>query len=117
MFVGVHALEVLYDETPLPKSPFQVVVNEGCDPTRVVAEGPGLVEALTDKPNKFSIITRCDVLYRCYIILTRSKPAIYSVLKHCWLYIACITYLNEFKQKFEEKIWPCVLTEEPVSVA
>ncbi|XP_060713588.1 filamin-B isoform X1 [Tachysurus vachellii] len=55
---GVHALEVLYDETPLPKSPFQVVVSEGCDPTRVVAEGPGLVEALTDKPNKFSIITR-----------------------------------------------------------
>ncbi|XP_053530109.1 filamin-B isoform X2 [Ictalurus punctatus] len=55
---GVHAVEVLYDETPLPKSPFQVVVSEGCDPTRVVAEGPGLEEGLTDKPNKFSIITR-----------------------------------------------------------
>lgn len=57
--LGVHAVEVLYDETPLPKSPFQVVVSEGCDPTRVVAEGPGLEEGLTDKPNKFSIITRC----------------------------------------------------------
>ncbi|KAF4093938.1 hypothetical protein AMELA_G00007140 [Ameiurus melas] len=55
---GVHAVEVLYDETPLPKSPFQVAVSEGCDPTRVVAEGPGLEEGLTDKPNKFSIITR-----------------------------------------------------------
>ncbi|KAF7693127.1 hypothetical protein HF521_008443 [Silurus meridionalis] len=55
---GVHAIEVLYDETPLPKSPFQVEVSEGCDPTRVVAEGPGLEEALTNKPNKFSIITR-----------------------------------------------------------
>lgn len=57
--LGVHAVEVLYDETPLPKSPFQVAVSEGCDPTRVVAEGPGLEEGLTDKPNKFSIITRC----------------------------------------------------------
>lgn len=62
LLVGVHALEVLYDETPLPKSPFQVVVSEGCDPTRVVAEGPGLAAALTDKPNKFSIITRCSIL-------------------------------------------------------
>ncbi|XP_062843022.1 filamin-B isoform X2 [Trichomycterus rosablanca] len=55
---GAHAVEVLYDETPVPKSPFQVVVGDGCDPTRVVAKGPGLEEALTDKPNKFSIITR-----------------------------------------------------------
>ncbi|KAF5899201.1 filamin-B isoform X2 [Clarias magur] len=55
---GVHAVEVLYDETPVPKSPFQVAVIEGCDPTRVVAKGPGLEGALTDKPNKFSIITR-----------------------------------------------------------
>ncbi|XP_076844602.1 filamin B a isoform X2 [Brachyhypopomus gauderio] len=55
---GVHTVEVLYDETPVPKSPFQVTVGEGCDPTRVLAKGPGLVEALTDKPNKFSIITR-----------------------------------------------------------
>uniref|UniRef100_A0AAR2L0B3 Calponin-homology (CH) domain-containing protein n=1 Tax=Pygocentrus nattereri TaxID=42514 RepID=A0AAR2L0B3_PYGNA len=55
---GVHAVEVLYDETPVPKSPFQVSVAEGCDPTRVVAKGPGLEQGLTDKPNKFSIITR-----------------------------------------------------------
>lgn len=55
-------MEVLYDETPLPKSPFQVAISDGCDPTRVVAEGPGLEQALTDKPNKFSIITRCHTL-------------------------------------------------------
>uniref|UniRef100_A0A8C1UJW9 Filamin B n=1 Tax=Cyprinus carpio TaxID=7962 RepID=A0A8C1UJW9_CYPCA len=55
---GVHRVEVLYDETPVPKSPFQVGVGEGCDPSRVQAKGPGLEEALTDKPNKFSIITR-----------------------------------------------------------
>ncbi|KAJ7994428.1 hypothetical protein DPEC_G00249170 [Dallia pectoralis] len=55
---GVHAVEVLYDETPVPKSPFQVEVQEGCDPSRVVARGPGLQEALTEAPNNFSIITR-----------------------------------------------------------
>uniref|UniRef100_A0A4W4FP37 Filamin B, like n=1 Tax=Electrophorus electricus TaxID=8005 RepID=A0A4W4FP37_ELEEL len=55
---GVHIVEVLFDETPVPKSPFQVPVGEGCDPTRVLAEGPGLEEALTDKPNRFSITTR-----------------------------------------------------------
>ncbi|KAL1007835.1 hypothetical protein UPYG_G00092250 [Umbra pygmaea] len=55
---GVHAVEVLYDEAPVPKSPFQVGVQEGCDPTRVRAKGPGLQEALTEAPNTFSIITR-----------------------------------------------------------
>ncbi|XP_051528401.1 filamin-B [Myxocyprinus asiaticus] len=54
---GVHSVEILYDETPVPKSPFQVGVGEGCDPSRVQAKGPGLEEALTNKPNKFSIIT------------------------------------------------------------
>ncbi|CAB1315690.1 unnamed protein product, partial [Coregonus sp. 'balchen'] len=49
---------VLYDESPVPKSPFQVGVEEGCDPTRVLAKGPGLQEALTEAPNNFSIITR-----------------------------------------------------------
>lgn len=33
-------------------------VTEGCDPTRVVAAGPGLQQALSEKPNNFSIITR-----------------------------------------------------------
>ena len=49
---------MLYDDTLVPNSPFQVEVIDGCDPTRVLAKGPGLEEALTDKPNKFSIITR-----------------------------------------------------------
>ncbi|XP_058488127.1 filamin-B isoform X1 [Solea solea] len=55
---GVHSVQVLYDDTPVPKSPFKVSVSEGCDPCRVVASGPGLQQALTDKPNKFNIITR-----------------------------------------------------------
>ncbi|TMS19569.1 Filamin-B [Larimichthys crocea] len=55
---GVHSVQVLYDDTPVPKSPFRVSVSEGCDPSRVVATGPGLQQALTDKPNNFDIITR-----------------------------------------------------------
>lgn len=55
---GVHSVQVLYDDTPVPKSPFWVSVSEGCDPSRVVATGPGLQQALTDKPNNFNIVTR-----------------------------------------------------------
>uniref|UniRef100_A0A667XTF4 Filamin B n=1 Tax=Myripristis murdjan TaxID=586833 RepID=A0A667XTF4_9TELE len=55
---GVHSVQVLYDDTPVPKSPFRVSVSEGCDPSRVVATGPGLQHALTDKPNNFNIVTR-----------------------------------------------------------
>ncbi|KAI3369718.1 hypothetical protein L3Q82_024560 [Scortum barcoo] len=55
---GVHSVQVLYDDTPVPKSPFKVSVSEGCDPSRVVATGPGLQQAFTDKPNNFKIVTR-----------------------------------------------------------
>nr|XP_020466872.1 filamin-B isoform X2 [Monopterus albus] len=55
---GVHSVQVLYDDTPVPKSPFRVSVSEGCDPSRVVAAGPGLQQALTNKPNNFNITTR-----------------------------------------------------------
>ncbi|KAL3058091.1 hypothetical protein OYC64_010302 [Pagothenia borchgrevinki] len=55
---GVHSVQVFYDNTPVPKSPFRVTVGEGCDPRRVVATGPGLQQALTDKTNNFNIITR-----------------------------------------------------------
>lgn len=70
-FVGVHAVEVLYDDTPLLKSPFKVAVSEGCDPARVVAKGPGLEQALTNKPNKFSIITRCHTSFICRASATK----------------------------------------------
>ncbi|KAF7664185.1 hypothetical protein LDENG_00185990 [Lucifuga dentata] len=55
---GAHNIQVLYDDTPVPKSPFRVSVSEGCDPSRVVATGPGLQQGLSDKPNNFNIITR-----------------------------------------------------------
>ena len=55
---GVHSVQVLYDDTPVPRSPFRVPVSDGCDPSKVVASGPGLQQALTDKTNKFNIVTR-----------------------------------------------------------
>uniref|UniRef100_G3NI02 Filamin B n=1 Tax=Gasterosteus aculeatus TaxID=69293 RepID=G3NI02_GASAC len=55
---GVHSVQVLYDDTPVPQSPFRVAVAEGCDPSRVVATGPGLQQALTEQPNHFNIVTR-----------------------------------------------------------
>lgn len=56
--VGLHLIEVLYDEVAVPKSPFKVSVTEGCDPTRVRAYGPGLEEGLVNKPNRFTVETR-----------------------------------------------------------
>ncbi|KAM9859071.1 filamin B a [Aulostomus maculatus] len=55
---GIHNVHVLFDETEVPKSPFKVSVSEGCDPSRVVATGPGLQQGLTNKTNHFNIVTR-----------------------------------------------------------
>ncbi|XP_020655560.3 filamin-B isoform X4 [Pogona vitticeps] len=55
---GTHTVEVTYDDVPVLNSPFKVDVKEGCHPSRVVAEGPGLQEAYTNKPNPFTVVTR-----------------------------------------------------------
>ncbi|XP_076861287.1 filamin-C isoform X11 [Brachyhypopomus gauderio] len=55
---GVHLIEVLYDDVSVPKSPFRVMVTEGCDPSRVRAYGPGLEEGLVNIPNRFTVETR-----------------------------------------------------------
>ncbi|XP_054832955.1 filamin-B isoform X2 [Eublepharis macularius] len=55
---GPHTVEVTYDDVPVPNSPFKVDVTEGCHPSRVLAEGSGLKEAFTDKPNPFTVVTR-----------------------------------------------------------
>ncbi|XP_029456815.1 LOW QUALITY PROTEIN: filamin-B [Rhinatrema bivittatum] len=55
---GIHTVAVTYDDEPVPNSPFKVGVTEGCHPSRVRAQGPGLKEGLTNKPNAFSVITR-----------------------------------------------------------
>ncbi|XP_044531588.1 filamin-B-like [Gracilinanus agilis] len=55
---GLHTVEVTYDDIPVPNSPFQVAVTEGCHPSRVQAQGPGLKEGFTNKPNPFTVVTR-----------------------------------------------------------
>lgn len=69
---GTHSVQVLYDDTPVPKSPFRVSVTDGCNPRRVVASGPGLEQALTNKPNNFNIVTR-------YCCLSEAKRQIHRV--------------------------------------
>ncbi|XP_061544524.1 filamin-B [Phycodurus eques] len=55
---GEHSVQVLYEDAPVLKNPARVCVSDGCDPSRVVATGPGLRKGLTDKTNSFNIITR-----------------------------------------------------------
>ncbi|XP_074499247.1 filamin-A isoform X3 [Sebastes fasciatus] len=55
---GPHNVEVCYEGSPVPKSPFRVAVTEGCDPARVRVHGPGLKGGITNKPNKFTVETR-----------------------------------------------------------
>uniref|UniRef100_A0A8C0JGP3 Filamin A n=1 Tax=Chelonoidis abingdonii TaxID=106734 RepID=A0A8C0JGP3_CHEAB len=55
---GVHSVDVTYDGSPVPNSPFRVPVTEGCDPTRVRVHGPGLQSGTTNQPNRFTVETR-----------------------------------------------------------
>ncbi|XP_053551937.1 filamin-A isoform X2 [Bombina bombina] len=55
---GIHTVDVSYDGSPTPNSPFRVPVTEGCDPTRVRVHGPGIQSGTTNKPNKFTVETR-----------------------------------------------------------
>ncbi|KXJ81623.1 hypothetical protein RP20_CCG018729 [Aedes albopictus] len=55
---GRHTIDLLYDNVPVPGSPFVVNVKSGCDPTRCRAYGPGLEHALTDQSATFTVETR-----------------------------------------------------------
>ncbi|XP_067618137.1 filamin-A isoform X2 [Eurosta solidaginis] len=55
---GRHTIELLYDNIPVPGSPFVVHVKSGCDPTRCKAYGPGLEKGFTNIQNKFTVETR-----------------------------------------------------------
>ncbi|XP_069604488.1 filamin-A isoform X1 [Ranitomeya imitator] len=55
---GVHSVDVSYNGSPVPKSPFRVPVTEGCDPSRVRVHGPGIQSGTTNMPNKFTVETR-----------------------------------------------------------
>lgn len=55
---GRHTIELLYDNIPVPGSPFVVNVNSTCDPTRCKAYGPGLNRGFVNEKNKFSVETK-----------------------------------------------------------
>ncbi|XP_052835830.1 filamin-A isoform X10 [Drosophila gunungcola] len=55
---GRHTIELMYDNIPVPGSPFVVNVKSGCDPTRCRAYGPGLEKGLTNQKNKFTVETK-----------------------------------------------------------
>ncbi|XP_061423004.1 filamin-A-like [Lethenteron reissneri] len=56
--IGVHTVDVLFEDTPVPRSPFRIAVDEGCDPSRVRVHGPGLKSGITNQPNRFTVETR-----------------------------------------------------------
>lgn len=55
---GRHTIELMYDNIPVPGSPFVVNVKSGCDPSRCKAYGPGLETGLTNQKNKFTVETK-----------------------------------------------------------
>lgn len=55
---GRHTIELLYDNVPVPGSPFIVHVKNACDPNRVRAFGPGLEKGLTGESAKFTVETK-----------------------------------------------------------
>jgi len=55
---GLHKIDVTYEGLHIPRSPFNVSVVPGCDPTRVRAYGPGLEGGHTKQPQTFTVETR-----------------------------------------------------------
>lgn len=48
-------MDVTYDGQKIADSPFPVMVQPGCDPTRVTAYGPGLQGGMPDQPAVFTV--------------------------------------------------------------
>lgn len=56
--VGRHVIQVTYDKTPIPGSPFIVNMTSFCNPSRCKASGTGLENGICDSTCKFVIDTR-----------------------------------------------------------
>ena len=52
---GQHKIDILYDNMPVPGSPFNVNVSKVCDATKCRAYGPGLQKAIVNKTNQFTV--------------------------------------------------------------
>ncbi|XP_044590424.1 filamin-A isoform X4 [Cotesia glomerata] len=54
---GRHTIDILYDNVPVPGSPFSVNVKRVCDPRKCKAYGPGLEKGYVGKSNRFTVET------------------------------------------------------------
>lgn len=57
---GPHKVDVLYDNTPVPGSPFPVNVSRVSNPNKCRAYGPGLQRGIVNKKNQFTVETKGD---------------------------------------------------------
>ncbi|XP_036366037.1 filamin-A isoform X2 [Octopus sinensis] len=55
---GPYAVDISYENMPIPGSPFKTTAVPGCDPSKVKAYGPGLERGITNKPNVFTVDSR-----------------------------------------------------------
>ncbi|XP_029167599.1 filamin-A isoform X4 [Nylanderia fulva] len=55
---GCHTIDILYDNVPIPGSPFSVNVQRGSDPSKCRAYGPGLEKGIVNKMNRFTVETK-----------------------------------------------------------
>lgn len=54
---GRHTIDILYDNVPIPGSPFSVNVKSICEPSKCKAYGPGLEKGYVNKTNRFTVET------------------------------------------------------------
>lgn len=59
---GRHTIDILYDNVPIPGSPFSVNVKKICDPTKCRAYGPGLEKGYVNKSNRFTVETSSKLI-------------------------------------------------------
>ena len=55
---GQHTIDILYDNVPIPGSPFSVNVKRISDAGKCRAFGPGLEKGIVNKPNLFTVETK-----------------------------------------------------------
>ncbi|XP_072751172.1 filamin-like isoform X3 [Anoplolepis gracilipes] len=55
---GCHTIDILYDNVPIPGSPFSVNVQRSSDPSKCRAYGLGLEKGIVNKTNRFTVETR-----------------------------------------------------------
>ena len=75
---GEHEIDVKYDGTSLPDSPFPVNAERGCDPSKVKIFGDGLEKGIVDEVNTFVVETKNAgtgelVIFPCSFFLFQFK--------------------------------------------